>query len=99
MNLKKEFSDKFPHNILNIFNPSDIFHPCIFQDDIGKLSPDVGSAQEANDRMEDIVERKLLTFNVKKSMYTVIGNQKKKGDDEEARRESTNAERSYNELF
>ena len=78
VNLKKESSDKFPHNILNIFNPRDIFHPCIFQDDIGKLSPDVGSAQEANDRMEDIVERKLLTFNVKKSMYTVIGNQKKK---------------------
>ena len=44
------------HILAKFFDPKDVFHPIVFQDDLRKDSPDVKSAQEANKRMEDIIE-------------------------------------------
>ena len=52
------------------------FHAATFQNDKGKVSPDVKSAQDANRRMEDMIEKKLLSFNQQKSQFMVIGSEK-----------------------
>ena len=45
-------------------------------DDVIRLAEDVESAQYGNDRMEDMVNRKVLEFNLEKSNYVIIGNKK-----------------------
>ena len=50
--------------------------PLLFQDDVSRLSHTVESAQEGNDRMEAMAERKLLDFNLDKSCVLVIGKKK-----------------------
>ena len=54
----------------------DLLHPMIFMDDVLKGNNDVESAQDANNKMVRIVESKLLTLNLKKSNYTVVGEKK-----------------------
>ena len=54
----------------------DMFHPILFQDDLGKASENVDEAQKANDKMEDLLESKLLDFNIDKSVGVVIGDAK-----------------------
>ena len=49
-------------------------YPQMFMDDIFRMAKDRTSAQFANTAMEDMVERKLLSFNNDKSCYTIIGN-------------------------
>ena len=75
--ITKTGQDSNKNVLLRFFSPGKVFHPCIFQDDIGKISADIDSAQEANKRIEEVVEKKLLTLNLKKSTYTVIGNKAK----------------------
>ena len=41
-------TDRVKNNILKYYHAKDIFHPAIFQDDVGKLSRDIASAQDAN---------------------------------------------------
>ena len=50
-----------------------MYHPVLFQDDIGKASKTIEEAQLANDRMEELMESKLLDFNLDKSCCIVIG--------------------------
>ena len=50
-------------------------HPVIFMDDINKLSVDREAAQRANDKMEQMVEKKLLDLNPIKGCYMVVGNE------------------------
>ena len=59
-------------NILNYYDASDIYNPCIFMDDIEKMSPYVNSAQDEIKRIEDLVEKKFLSITNSKSMYMVI---------------------------
>ena len=47
--------------------------PVIFMDDIGRLAETVKSAQEANDRLEALLESKCLDFNIGKSNYLIMG--------------------------
>ena len=47
--------------------------PLIFQDDICRLSLSVESAQSGNEKLESIIESKLLDFNVEKSVFLVMG--------------------------
>ena len=54
----------------------DLFHPIIFQDDIFKASEDIKSANDANVRMVKLVESKLLSLNLDKSIYLVIGDKR-----------------------
>ena len=80
--MAEEFSDmgdtnsNVNHILAKFFDPMDVFHPIVFQDDLGKVNPDVKSAQKANKRIEDIIEKKLLTFNQKKSLCMVKGHEK-----------------------
>ena len=48
----------------------------MFQDDLGKLSPNISSAQEANRKKEIVIGKKLLSFNQEKSYCMVIGPEK-----------------------
>ena len=52
--------------------------PILFQDDIARLSLTVSGAQAGNDKMEGVVERKLMNFNLEKSCYIVIGRKKRR---------------------
>ena len=56
--------------------PKDFFHPCLYQDDIAKASLNVESAQVANDKIEHVVESKLLTLNLEKTTFVVLGNER-----------------------
>ena len=61
-------------NIENL--PRDFFHPCIYVVDVAKGSSDIASAQDANNKMENVVESKLLTLNLEKTTFLVVGNEK-----------------------
>ena len=43
-------------------------------DDIFRAAENRDSAQFANNAMEEMVEKKLLSFNNDKSCYTIVGN-------------------------
>ena len=53
-----------------------ILAPLIYMDDIYRMAEDRKSAQDANDRIVDLVESKLLDLNVDKTNYLVVGNKK-----------------------
>ena len=55
-----------------------MFHPVLYQDDVLKANADRNTAQEANDRIEKVIESKLLTLNLDKSCYIVMGAKKPK---------------------
>ena len=50
--------------------------PLLYQDDVARLSMDLESAQMGNDRMENMAETKLLDYNLEKSCFIVIGDEK-----------------------
>ena len=55
---------------------SDFFHPMIFQDDVLKVSDGIESANDANKKMMNVIESKLLTLNYEKTNYVVFGDKK-----------------------
>ena len=48
----------------------------LYQDDVLKANADRDTAQEANNKMEKVIESKLLTLNLEKSCYIVMGEKK-----------------------
>ena len=50
--------------------------PLLFQDDISNVSDTIEEAQKANNKMEDLLERKLLSLNLDKSKFLVVGSNK-----------------------
>ena len=48
----------------------------VFMDDIGKISVNREMAQDANDKIEEMINRKGLELNVDKSNFLIIGNKK-----------------------
>ena len=50
--------------------------PLVFLDDVGRMGDDRESAQEANNRMECMVESKQLSINLEKSCFMIFGNKK-----------------------
>ena len=50
---------------------SDFFHPMIFQDDVLKLSDGILSANDANKKMMNVIDSKLLTLNYEKTNYAM----------------------------
>ena len=52
--------------------------PLLFQDDIGRICDSVEAAQHGNDRVAHVMESKLLDFNIDKSCFLVVGNDKSK---------------------
>ena len=54
----------------------DCYHPVMFMDDLGKVSKNIKDAQDANNRMEDLMESKGLDLNDEKSVCMVIGENK-----------------------
>ena len=50
--------------------------PLVFLDDIGRMGDDRNSAQEANEKVEAMVDSKQLSLNLDKSSYMIFGNQK-----------------------
>ena len=48
--------------------------PCLFQDDIARLSEDLDSVRDGNKRVEHMADTKLLDFNLEKSSMIIIGN-------------------------
>lgn len=72
--LVEEKDDKELHRIISSL--LEFFHPIIFQDDVNKLSTNVMSAQNANRKMEHVIESKLLSFNADKSCVLILGEEK-----------------------
>ena len=54
--------------------------PLLFQDDISRISTSIEAAQAGNDKMESVMESKLLDFNHDKSVIIVMGSKKRKSD-------------------
>ena len=52
--------------------------PLLFQDDISRISTSLKAVQSGNDKMEAVMESKLLDFNHDKSVLIVMGSKKKK---------------------
>ena len=52
--------------------------PLLFQDDIGRICDSVEASQHGNDRVAHVMESKLLDFNIDKSCFLVVGNDKSK---------------------
>ena len=52
--------------------------PLLFQDDISRISTSLKAVQSGNDRMEAVMESKLLDFNHDKSVLIVMGSKKNK---------------------
>ena len=52
--------------------------PLLFQDDIARLATSVWGAQVGNNKMETVMETKLLDFNLDKSCVIVMGSTAKK---------------------
>ena len=50
--------------------------PLLFMDDIFRMGDNVTSAQVANDLLEEMIGKKSLEFNLDKSAFMVMGNQK-----------------------
>ena len=62
-----------------IFKETDVkypgmFHPVIFMDDLNKVSSTRDSAQLANERIENMLEEKLLDLNSQKTCFLILGN-------------------------
>ena len=55
-------------------------HPLLFQDDICRISASVESVQNGNNSLENVMETKLLDFNIDKSCTVVIGPRAKRND-------------------
>ena len=53
-------------------------NPTIYMDDLTRMAETVESAQYGNNRMEEMVNRKRLSFNVDKSCYVVMGSTKER---------------------
>ena len=64
----------------NVEQYKDMLHPIIFQDDLAKISESREEAQIANDKMEKLVESKLLSFNLSKCSSLVMGEKKPEGN-------------------
>ena len=62
-------------DIVNVYEDS--FHTVIFQDDLFKMSEDREAAQRANDKMNNLVESKCLSFNYGKCVCMVLGDKKR----------------------
>ena len=73
--VEENFSDK-----VDIFYENVKIDPLLFQDDVASPASDLENAQENNDRMERVIESKLLDFNLEKSVFLVIGSHKFKKD-------------------
>ena len=54
--------------------------PLLFQDDISRLATSVWGAQSGNNKMESVMETKLLDFNLDKSCVIVMGSTMKKAE-------------------
>ena len=55
-----------------------VLGPIIFMDDIFHMAGNLESAQYANNKMEDFVEKKILKLNFLKSGFLIIGNNKER---------------------
>ena len=62
--------------------------PLLFQDDISRLATSVWGAQSGNNKMESVMETKLLDFNLDKSCVIVMGSRLKKAEINEQLREN-----------
>ena len=51
-------------------------NPIIYMDDIERIKDNVKSAQEGNNRIEQLADNKCLELNLDKSNYTLVGNKK-----------------------
>ena len=54
--------------------------PMLFQDDIANPADSVEDAQSANDKIEEMIETKLLNLNYEKSKFIVIGQKKARNE-------------------
>ena len=59
---------------------SEKLQPMLFQDDISRLSTSVWGAQSGNNKMESVMETKLLDFNLDKSCLIIMGSKKRKAE-------------------
>ena len=51
-------------------------HPLLFQDDVLNPADNLESAQSGNDKMEDLIEDKLLYLNLNKCFFLLAGNKR-----------------------
>ena len=52
--------------------------PLLFQDDVARLSLDRLSTQSGNERMRNVAETKLLSFNSEKSCFVIFGSERRR---------------------
>ena len=74
VNIDKGVNDAFASSDCEVVYVDLPLKPQIFMDDIFRMAEDRESAQFANTVMEEMVEKKLLSFNNDKSCYTFMGN-------------------------
>ena len=70
----------FRNSIYEISYGSIKLQPLLYQDDVFRLCLDPFSAQIGNEFMDNIMETKLLDFNLDKSCYMVVGNKSAKAE-------------------
>ena len=81
--------NKFFSNSMYEISYGDIFmQPLLYQDDIFRLCVDPFSAQIGNEFMDNVMETKLLDFNLDKSCYIVIGSEEAKAEMKEKFKEA-----------
>ena len=73
INLDNGVGDFFKHSDHEVNYGGLMLRPLLYQDDIARLSPDVKSTQEGNNRMDFVAASKLLDFHTEKSCFVVFG--------------------------
>ena len=82
-NIDFTVNEFFKNSIEEISYGAERLQPLLFQDDISRVSTSLKTAQSGNNKMEAVMETKLLDFNHDKSVVIVMGSKKNKKDIEE----------------
>ena len=79
VNLDSGVNDFFCNSEYEVNYGDVALQPILFQDDVARLSTNLEAVQMGNNKMESLAETKLLNFNLDKSCFVVIGNEKSRG--------------------
>ena len=78
VNLDNGVEDFFRNSEHEVNYGEIMLRPLLYQDDVARLSPDLRSAQEGNDRMDNVAASKLLEFHTDKSSFMIFGKRKRR---------------------
>ena len=76
VNMGKGVEEKFEDSVEELFYVDLKLNPCLFLDDIFRMAGTIKSAQEGNNRLQEMMEEKGLEFHGDKSCFLLMGNKK-----------------------